>query len=278
MENISLKTYFKDVRKLELVSGDEQISLAIKAKKGDDKALKKLVEANLRFVVSVAKDYRYSGIPLEDLVNEGNIGLIRAIKKFDETKGNKVISYAVWWIRQAIIQSIYDNSNIVRLPVNRINMHNKIVKAKEKLEKNLRREPTTLEISKETKMSEKDIKLSFSGCNHGLSFNEGVSEDSSTTFEELAEGDGFIDIEKHFNRCDVTSEIDSVLASLSDRESKILRMYFGLGEYHEMTLKEIGGQLSLTNERVRQIKDSALKKMRMYGNCSKLREFLNYEL
>jgi len=276
--SIALKAYFKDLKNVELLSGEEQTELAIKAKSGDKNALGKLVESNLRFVVTVAKEYQYSNIPLEDLISEGNIGLIKAVDKFDETKKIKFISYAVWWVRQSIIQSIYENGSIVRLPVNRININNKINKTKDVLFKELNREPTSREISDFCNVCEIDIVNSLTDCNYSVEMESTVSEDSKTTFSDSFEGEEYENSNKEINRDAASHEINTALSALNKRESKILKMYFGLETGQEMNLRQIGEELDLTNERVRQIKDFALKKLRTYGKSYKLREFLNCQI
>lgn len=276
--SLSLKAYFKDLKNVEMLNGDEQTKLAVKAKLGDKKALHKLVESNLRFVVTVAKDYQYSNIPLEDLINEGNIGLIKAVDKFDESKKIRFISYAVWWIRQSIIQSIYENGSVVRLPVNRININKKIKKTKDILFKELNREPTSKEISDFCDVCEIDIVNSLSDCSHSVELENPQSENSKHTLSDYLEGEEFDNMEKSTNREAASHEIKIALSSLNKRESKILKMYFGLETGQEMNLREIGKELELTNERVRQIKDFALKKLRTYGKSYNLREFLNCKL
>jgi RNA polymerase primary sigma factor len=276
--SLSLKAYFKDLKTVELLNGEEQTELAIKAKSGDKNALDKLVRSNLRFVVKVAKEYQYSNVPLEDLISEGNIGLIKAVDKFDETRKIRFISYAVWWIRQSIIQSIYENESIVRLPVNRININNKISKTKDILFKELNRDPTPKEISDFCNVCEIDITNSLSDCNYSVELENPCSEDSKSTFSDCLEGEEYENIQKDFNRQAASHEINTALSGLNKRESKILKMYFGLETGQEMNLREIGEKLDLTNERVRQIKDFALKKLRTYGKSYKLREFLNCKL
>jgi len=272
---IALKAYFKDLKNVELLSGEEQSELAVKAKCGDKDALGRLVKSNLRFVVTVAKEYQYSHIPLEDLISEGNIGLIKAVDKFDASKKIKFISYAVWWVRQSIIQSIYENGSIVRLPVNRININNKINRTKDILFKELKREPTSKEISDFCDVCEIDIVNSYSDCNHSIELESQCSEDSKITFSDYLEGEEYDNIQKKVNKDAASYEINSALSGLNKRESKILKMYFGLETGQEMNLREIGDELDLTNERVRQIKDFALKKLRTYGKSNKLREFLS---
>lgn len=286
VDSISLKAYYKDIRKLEILDGDTQTELAIRAKEGDKDAEEKLVKSNLRFVLSIANDYTYTGVPLEDLISEGNIGLIKAIERFDETKGFKFISYAVWWIRQCILQSAYENGNNVRLPVNRINAINKVSKATEALTKQLNREPTIKEISDYyknpetgvTDLSEKDIVSAYDDSGMDVSLNSTVAEDSKTELHESIEGEGLAEIEGVINKKSLQHEIDGVLDELTEREARIIKLYFGLGEKDEMTLREIGEELGLTNERVRQIKEFALKKLRTYNNSSKLKEFLSCEI
>ncbi|MEK6829581.1 MAG: RNA polymerase sigma factor RpoD/SigA [Nanoarchaeota archaeon] len=285
-DSIALKSYFKDLRKLELVSAQEQTELAIKAKNGDQKAMKKLVESNLRFVLSIAKEYTYTGIPLEDLIQEGNLGIIKAVDRFDETKGFRFISYAVWWIRQSIMQSAYETGSSVRLPVNRINAINKVLRANDALSKELGREPSIREIvdfytNKETgesELSEKDISSAYTDGGMEISLNSTYSEESGTELHESIEGDGFREIEGNINKNSLKTEIDEVLDELTERESIILKMYFGIGNNQEMTLAEIGEKIGLTNERVRQIKEFALKKLRTYNNSSKLKEFLSCDI
>lgn len=285
-DSMALKIYFKDLRKLELVDAQKQTELAIKAKDGDQRAMKKLIESNLRFVLSIAKEYTYTGIPLEDLIQEGNLGIIKAVERFDETKGFRFISYAVWWIRQSIMQSAYETGSSVRLPVNRINAINKVIRANEALSKKLGREPSIREIvdfyvnpeTGESELSEKDIANAYTDNGMDISLNSTVSEESGTELHESIEGEGFREIEGNINKTSLTTEIDEVLGELTERESIILKMYFGIGTNQEMTLAEIGEKVGLTNERVRQIKEFALKKLRTYNNSSKLKEFLSCDI
>lgn len=286
-DSVSLKNYFKEVRKLEMLGAKEQTELAIKAKDGDQRAMKRLVESNLRFVLKVAKEYSYTGLPLEDLIQEGNLGIIKAVERFDETKGFNFISYAVWWIRQSIMQSAYDNGNSVRLPVNRINAINKVIRANESLSKELGREPSPEEIVEyyrsidtgSSLLTEKDVRNAYVDNNHEVSLNSTFSEESgSIELHELIEGTGLDEMENDMNKDSLRFEIDEVLDELTNRESTILKMYFGIGDNQEMTLAEIGEKIGLTNERVRQIKEFALKKLRTYNNSSKLKEFLSCDI
>lgn len=276
MENNSLKSYFKELRKLEVISGEEQSDLAVQAKNGDKKAFNKLIESNLAFVISIAKQYRFSKLPLEDLINEGNIGMIRAVERFDETRGIKFLSYAVWWIRQAILQFIYENGHVVRLPINRIGINKKVNKAKDILFQKLNREPTFDEVSQNLDICEKDIKFSFEDNRGVVDLDAPIaSEDMEYTLMDTIEGDGFKTIDNGVNYDDCKAVVGTAVKTLTKREQKILTMYFGLGGGDEMTLSEIGEKLSLTNERVRQVKEFAIKKLRTYNKSSKLKEFLN---
>lgn len=276
--SISIKNYFKDLRKIEQVSSSEQIELAKLAKAGDKKAMDKLVECNLRFVLTVAKDFQRYNIDVEDLINEGNIGLIKAVHKFDETKGFKFISYAVWWIRQSITQYVYDNGNLVRLPTNKISIIGKVNKASERLYHQLDREPTLEEIQAITDLSEDEIKSTYLDSTKCLSIDQKVNEDSEFELIDIIPGETLEDIDGKLNGESLKSEINSVMEELSEREIKIINLFFGLNGNPELTLKEIGDTLNLTNERVRQIKEQAIKKLRKYHNSSKLREFLNCKI
>jgi RNA polymerase primary sigma factor len=276
--SISIRNYFKDLRKLDVISSDEQTELAIKAKQGDQRAMNKLVESNLRFVLSIAKDYSWSGIPLEELSSEGNIGLIKAVGKFDETRGIKFISYAVWWVRQSIMQSVYENGNTVRLPINKINNIGKINKASDKLYQSLDREPTIEELVGVTELTEKEVKISVNDIMGYVSIDDKIRQDSDSEVGDFIPGETMDDIDKKINISSLKQEINSVFEDLNEREIRILNMHFGLNGYHEMSLKEIGEELNLTNERVRQIKEFSLKKLRMYGKSSKLKEFLDCKL
>jgi RNA polymerase primary sigma factor len=276
--SISIRNYFKDLRKLDVIPGDEQAELAKKAKGGDQRAMNRLVESNLRFVLSIAKDYSWSGIPLEELSSEGNIGLIKAVGKFDETKGVKFISYAVWWIRQSIMQSIYENGNTVRLPINKINNISKINKATDKLYHKLDREPTIQEIVRATELTEKEVKISVNDTMSYVSIDDKIKDGSDSEVGDFIPGETMDDIDTKINLNSLKEQINSVFEGLSAREIRILNMHFGLNGCHEMSLKEIGEELDLTNERVRQVKEFALKKLRMYGKSSRLKEFLNCKL
>jgi RNA polymerase primary sigma factor len=276
--SISIRNYFKDIRKIDVLSSEEQIQLAILARNGDQRAMNKLVESNLRFVLSIAKEYLWSGVSLEELASEGNIGLIRAVRKFDETKGFKFISYAMWWVRQAIMQSIYENGSTVRLPMNKIGTLNKINKISDKLIQTLDREPTIDEIVNNTDLSERDVRLSATDIMTCSSIDDRVNDDGDSVFSELIPIESTDETEARSNVDSLREQINEVFAELSERENKILNMFFGLNGCHSMTLKEIGKEMNLTNERVRQIKEFALRKLRTYNNSTRLEEFLKCRL
>ena len=279
-DSISMKSYFKELRQIDQISGDEQIKLAILAQSGDRSAMDKLIKCNLRFVLTIAKDYKKwsTNTDIEDLINEGNIGLIKAVEKFDADKGYKFISYAVWWIRQSIIQYIYENGNMVRLPINKINIIGKVNKASESLSHEFEREPTAEELQEVTGFSAEDIKSTFLDSSKCFSFDQKLSEDSENELIDIIPGETMEDIEVKMSGESLKHEIGVVMDSLTERENQILNCYFGLNGSKEMGLKEIGDEIGLTNERVRQIKELALKKLRMYNKSSKLREFLNCKL
>jgi len=273
-ENVAIKSYYKDVKKTDILSGDEQIQLAIRAKAGDKKAFDELIKCNLRFVISVAKEYTSSGIPLEDLISEGNIGLMEAVNRFDETKGFKFISYAVWWVRQSIIKSINDNKSNIRLPINKINSINKITKAKEKLSQKLERQPTESEIIDLASVTANDVRSYLIEGNFESHLDEPVPNSDGLRYEDMIEGGDYEQIENNMNYESLRSELKNAMSSLSERENRIITMYYGLDDSAPMTLKEMGQALGLTNERVRQIMIEAIKKLRVFDKSVRLREFL----
>ncbi len=261
--NVSLEKYFQEVSKVALVTPDEEVILARRIREGDQQALEKLTRANLRFVISVAKQYHRSGngLTLGDLISEGNVGLIRAAKKFDETRGFKFISYAVWWIRQAIIQSLSENSRVVRLPMNRINDMSKIYHASTDLEQKLNREPTEDELAEVMDLSSEDIINNRAITKGQLSIDAPLSEDSDISLMDLVSNsqgvspDGNLLVESH------RIEIQAILSTLTDREKRIINSFFGLNGSHSKRVEEIAKELNLTGERVRQIKERAILKL-----------------
>lgn len=282
----STVNYIKEVKKMEILDGNSQIELAVRAKLGDEKAKESLVKSNLRFVMSIAREYQNNscGLTLNDLINEGNIGLIRSIDKFDETRGVKFISYAVWWIRQSIIQSIYENSNTIKLPINKINDINKINKAKDSLFSKLRRDPTAEEIYRYLCEKNKDNELSISdiimisesnlGCISLDAPIQSSSDDNMFLHDVISDDSSDFDGEINVNMVkDMLYE--AIGESLSSREADILKMYFGLDGI-QMSLKEISKIVGITNERVRQIKDNAIRKLRSFKHKD-LRKLINTE-
>lgn len=257
----SLDKYLHDISKEGLLSVEDEVNLARRIKKGDREALERLTKANLRFVVSVAKQYQNHGISLPDLINEGNIGLIKAAVKFDETKGFKFISYAVWWIRQAIIQAITEHSRLVRLPPNQIDMINKINKAFSKFEHSIGREPTIAELADEVNLSKEKVKDLMKISRRNLSVDAPfASDDDSNLLDVIANDDAPI-ADKILLRESLNKELDMALANLSARERDIIELFFGINK-SPITLDEISERVGLTTERVRQIKDRALIRLR----------------
>lgn len=271
--SISIRNYFKDLKKIESKTWDEQLELIKKAQKGDGKALEILINSNLRFVVSVAKDYQHYGLPLEDLISEGNIGLMKAVEKFDPSKGYKFISYAVWWVRQSIMQSVYENGNSIRIPINKINIINKVTKQIDKLYNELDREPTIEEISKSANLTAEEVGAVLKENFISISLDEKIFEDSEQEKSSQVISDSFSEFEEMLEEKTLKEQIKNVIETLSNKEREVIKMYFGLDGYHEMSLKEIGAELDLTNERVRQIKEFGLKKLRSYSNSESLKEF-----
>lgn len=271
----SLEKYLQDVKKYDLVTVDEEIELATKIQKGDREALEKLVKANLRFVVSVAKQYQNQGLTLSDLINEGNIGLIEAATRFDATRGFKFISYAVWWIRQSIMQAISNNTRMIRLPVNKLSELNKIKNATTHLQQELEREPTFEEIATKLSLSEQDIEQSLGNKVNVVSADAPINDDEDGSIMDLLNNNDseMPDNSMHHNSLKV--EIDRALSLLDSRDADIIRMYYGLGGEMPYTLSEIGEKFGLTRERVRQIKEASIIKMRKITKNKVLNEYLD---
>ncbi len=270
----SLDKYLQEIGRVDLISPEEEVVLARKIRAGDNNALKKLVNANLRFVVSVAKQYQNQGMSLPDLINEGNLGLMKAASRFDETRGFKFISYAVWWIRQAILQALAEQSRIVRLPVNKIGSINRINKAFARLEQTYEREPTSLEIADLLEMIPDDVKESLRTNGRTLSMDAPISPEEDTNMYDVMQGNDTPSPDKNLINESLAYEIERALSTLSPREAKVLKLYFGLGMKHPFTLEEIGEELHLTRERVRQIKEKAIKRIQFTTRCKILRTYL----
>jgi len=261
-ETISLEKYLHEISKIELISPEEEVELARRVKQGDQVALEKLVKANLRFVVSVSKQYQNQGLSLPDLINEGNLGLIKAAYRFDETRGFKFISYAVWWIRQSILQALAEQARIVRLPLNRIGSINKLNKVFNELEQKFEREPTIHEIAEAMEMAPEEIKEILKNSNKHVSMDAPLQQDDDNSLVDVLVNPEAHNPEKELMDESLKKEVERILSTLSYREANILRLYYGLGGRAQCTLEEIGEEFNLTRERVRQIKEKAIKRLR----------------
>jgi RNA polymerase primary sigma factor len=270
----SLDKYLQEIGRVDLISPEEEVILARKIKAGDAECLGKLVKANLRFVVSVAKQYQNQGMGLPDLINEGNLGLMKAAQRFDETRGFKFISYAVWWIRQAILQSLAEQARIVRLPVNKIGSINRINRAFARLEQEFEREPSSQEIADILEMFPEDVKESLKTNGRTVSMDAPISSEEENTMYDVMQNPDTPSPDKNLINESLAWEIDRALSSLSPREAKVLKLYFGLGMKHPFTLEEIGEELKLTRERVRQIKEKAIKRIQFTTRCRILKTYL----
>jgi len=270
----SLDKYLQEIGKVDLISPEEEVSLARKIRSGDCSSLEKLVKANLRFVVSVAKQYQNQGMSLPDLINEGNLGLMKAAQRFDETRGFKFISYAVWWIRQAILQALAEQARIVRLPVNKIGSINRINKAFARLEQEFEREPSSQEIGEMLEMFPEDVKESLKTNGRTVSMDAPISSEEENTMYDLMQNPDTPSPDKNLINESLAYEIERALSTLSPRESIVLKLYFGLGMKHPLTLEEIGEKLCLTRERVRQIKEKAIKRIQFTTRCKILKSYL----
>jgi RNA polymerase primary sigma factor len=274
-ETASLDMYLQDIGRVELITANEEVVLAQQIKQGDQKALDKLVKANLRFVVSVSKQYQNQGLSLPDLINEGNMGLIKAAQRFDETRGFKFISYAVWWIRQSILQALAEQSRIVRLPLNKIGAINKINKTFAKLEQELEREPIAEEISEILDILPEDIRETMKNQGRHMSMDAplGNLEDGGSMYE-LLENQHEVPPDNSLIIDSLRSEIDRALTSLTAREADVVRLYYGLSGGHSHSLEEIGEKFELTRERVRQIKEKAVRRLKHASRSKILKDYL----
>ena len=275
-ESQSLDKYFQEIGKVDLITADEEIELAVKIRKGDQDALDKLTKANLRFVVSVAKQYQNKGLPLSDLINEGNLGLIKAAQKFDETRGFKFISYAVWWIRQSIMQAIADQSRMVRLPLNRVGALTKIGKAFSALEQELERPPSVDEIAVQLEMQPEDVTYALKHSGHHVSVDApfSQSDDNKNSLLDVIANNDQPSPDITLMKESLNKEIERSLSTLTDREAQVIKLYFGINRENSLTLEEIGELLNLTRERVRQIKEKALIRLRHNTRSKNLKIYL----
>jgi RNA polymerase primary sigma factor len=273
-DTASLEKYLHEIGKVELITADEEVALAQRIKIGDWSALERLTKANLRFVVSVAKQYQNQGLSLQDLINEGNVGLIKAAQRFDETRGFKFISYAVWWIRQSIMQALAEQSRIVRLPLNRIGTLNRINKAYARLEQEFEREPNSSEIAKLLEVDEEDVKVSMKNAGRHLSMDAPLLSDDDNNLYDVLKSDESPDPEKGLINDSLKIEIERAISTLTPREADVLRLYFGLNNAIPFSLDEIAEKYSLTRERVRQIKERAIKRLKQTSRSNQLKTFL----
>lgn len=270
----SLDKYFQEISKIGLITADEEVELALKIKAGNSKALDSLVSANLRFVVSVAKQYQGQGLKLSDLINEGNLGLVKAAKRFDETRGFKFISYAVWWIRQAIMQGLAEQSRIVRLPLNKIGSINKIKKIYARLEQNEQRMPTHKEIAKQLDMTEAEVEQSLKNSGRHVSMDAPFKEgEDSNLYNVLQSGDSPRP-DSQLMAQSLKIEIERALGTLTYKEAKVIKMFYGIGNEAMSSLEEIGEKFDLTRERVRQVKQKAIRRLQSGSKTQMLKTYL----
>lgn len=271
----SIEKYLSEIGKVDLISVDEEIELAGRIRKGDQIALEKLVKANLRFVVSVAKQYQNNYLPLIDLISEGNLGLLTAAQRFDETRGFKFISYAVWWIRQSIILAISEQGRLVRLPLNRVGNLNKIKNAFSVLEQRYEREPTNEELAKDLELTLDMVTETLKSAPGHVSVDAPFEEGENTSFLDVLVDLNAVNADKDMAYTDsLKTDIEQALSYLSDREKSVIKMYFGIGKRESMSLNEIGDFLELTPERIRQIRDKALRRLRSTSNKMRLNAYL----
>jgi RNA polymerase primary sigma factor len=274
-ESQSLEKYLQEIARVELITPEEEVKLAIRIKQGDQRALDRLVKANLRFVVSVAKQYQNQGLTLPDLINEGNLGLIKAAIRFDETRGFKFISYAVWWIRQSVLQALAEQSRIVRLPLNKVGLSNRITKAYQQLEQEFEREPTPQELADLLEISLDEISATLQVGTRHVSMDCPMSEGEDSTMIDVMVNPNAVKTDERLDHHEsLHTEIERSLKTLTDRQKTIICYFFGIGVDHALSLEDIGARFHLTRERVRQIKDKAITKLRTTNRCKLLRVYL----
>lgn len=274
-ESQSLEKYLQEIGRVELITPEEEVQLAIRIKQGDLKALDRLTKANLRFVVSVAKQYQNQGLSLPDLINEGNLGLIKAAQRFDETRGFKFISYAVWWIRQSILQSLAEQSRIVRLPLNKVGLTNRINKAYQQLEQEYEREPSAEELAELLELDTEEVAATLGMSARHVSMDSPISEGEDSTLVDVMMNPNAESADEDIaNRQSLKLEIERSLNTLTERQQEVIRYFFGIGIDHPMSLEDIGDRFSLTRERVRQIKDKAINRLKNASRSNLLRSYL----
>ena len=270
----SLEKYFQEISKIDLITAEEEVELAKRIREGDQLALDKLVNANLRFVVSAAKQYQGIGLSLSDLINEGNIGLVKAAKRFDETRGFKFISYAVWWIRQSILQAMSEQSRMIRLPLNKIGEIGKIKKVFSSLEQSYQRPPSSIEIARELDMSAAQVKLAMKNSGKHMSMDAPFADGETSNLYTVVQSDDAPMPDAQMMKESLTSDIEQALKALPEREGEIIRLYYGIGERHPKSLGEIGELFDITRERVRQIREKAIRILRQKSHNDVLKAYL----
>jgi RNA polymerase primary sigma factor len=274
-ESQSIEKYLQEIGKEDLLTPEEEVHLARRIRAGDQAALEKLTRANLRFVVSVAKQYQNNSLSLNDLINEGNLGLVKAAQKFDETRGFKFISYAVWWIRQSIIQALAEHSRMVRLPLNKVGSLTKINKIFSELEQKYQREPTPEEVAVVMGITVEEVEATLGISARHVSMDAPFTDGESNALIDVLENVNAEQTDKHLDYKDsLRIETERTLASLTDREREVIKLFFGIGVEHPMTLEDIGDQLGITRERIRQIKDKAITKLRSQSRSKSLKAYL----
>ncbi len=274
-ESQSLEKYLQEIGKVDLLTPEQEVELAQRIKQGDQDALEQLTKANLRFVVSVAKQYQNQGLSLSDLINEGNLGLIKAAQRFDETRGFKFISYAVWWIRQSILQALAEQSRIVRLPLNKVGSLNKINKAFSALEQRFEREPSAAELAEVLEIESDEVETTLSVAARHVSVDAPFVEGEDNSLLDVLENNNSPKTDKSLAYLEsLQMEIERSLSTLTDRQKDVIKLYFGIGVEHSMSLEDIGDRFGLTRERVRQIKDKAINKLRATNRSKLLKAYL----
>lgn len=271
----SLEKYLQEIGKVDLITADEEVKLAIRIQDGDQEALEKLTKANLRFVVSVAKQYQNQGLSLPDLINEGNLGLIKAGERFDHTRGFKFISYAVWWIRQSILQALAEQSRIVRLPLNKVGSLNKINRALAELEQKFEREPTAEEIAQVVELTKDEVHNTMVSSARHMSVDAPFTEGESGTLIDVMSDEKMDDVDHELSHMEsLKKDIERSLQTLDERQREIIKMYFGIGVKHSSSLEDIGERFDLTRERVRQIKDKGIALLKAHNRSNHLKNYL----
>lgn len=274
-ESQSLEKYLQEIGKVDLLTPEEEVDLAQKIRAGDQIALEKLTKANLRFVVSVAKQYQNQGLSLSDLINEGNLGLIKAAQRFDETRGFKFISYAVWWIRQSILQALAEQSRIVRLPLNKVGSLNKINRAFSELEQEFEREPSPEELAEQLEIAAEEVETTLGVAARHVSMDAPFVEGEDNSLLDVLENSSTPDTDSKLEYVEsLRMEIERSLNTLTERQCDVIKLYFGIGVEHPMSLEDIGDRFGLTRERVRQIKDKAINKLRSASRSKLLKHYL----